>query len=86
MVAISAMVSSLEIEGNEGRGMQSEEQKQIGRCVLVSQGRIGVILIVDGKGRAVGVMDPLGAGAALNSFTQGITFTPKKEVGNSLLE
>jgi len=35
MVAISAMVSSLEIEGNEGRGMQSEEQKQIGRCVLV---------------------------------------------------
>jgi hypothetical protein len=35
MVAISAMVYSLEIGGNEGRGMQNAEQKQIGRCVLV---------------------------------------------------
>jgi hypothetical protein len=33
MVAISAMVSSLEIEGNEGREMQNAEQKQIDRKV-----------------------------------------------------
>jgi hypothetical protein len=32
------------------------------------QGRSGVILIVEGKGRPIGVMDPRGAGAALGSF------------------
>jgi len=41
-------------------------------------------LIAEGNGRAIGVMDPRGAGAALSSFSQEITFTPNKEVGNSI--
>jgi hypothetical protein len=41
-------------------------------------------LIAEGKGRAIGVMDPRGAGAALSSFSQEIAFTSNKEVGNSI--
>jgi hypothetical protein len=55
-------------------------------CFGLTRKKWSYILIVEGKGRAIGVMDPRGAGAALSCFSQGINFTPTKEVGNSLLE
>jgi hypothetical protein len=75
----------VEIEGDEGRGMQNAKQKQIDRKVCFGLTRKKWSYIDHTGKRKTYWSDGPTRGRGRGS-SQGNTFAPKKEVGNSLLE